>query len=205
MKPESNVTYEDIINRVRAKLGCGAERISNAPAPFRWSWWPYEPDIIAQLLSDHGLDTEFPDLEKEFYEEVRAIRETLDELGWEPISPRMRRNHPKRHSTIELPASFFAFQKEIDLHATALILWQEIAVPIRRRGEFVFRIWPPRDLMGSPIIQVLPLSTFLVNVVRQSAEDRREAYHLKDQLGKWKAGATILAFLVGVGILTWFL
>jgi hypothetical protein len=77
-------SYEAIISRVRERLACGEDRIADAPASFRWSWWPNEPSFQDQLLSDYGIDGHFTTLESEFREEIQAISETLDELEHEP-------------------------------------------------------------------------------------------------------------------------
>lgn len=187
------ITYEDIIYRVRKKLGCGAERISDAPAPFRWSWWPYKPNIVAELLSDYGMETGFPDLEKEFYEEIKAIEETLNELGWKPRVVKKQQNVPEYLSKIN---------QSIKIRAEAMSIWEEIAVPTRRRGEIIFRIWPPRDLLGSPIIHALPIDAVLISVTKQSAEDRIEIERLRKLLQKWQAIAIIFIFILVIVLLT---
>lgn len=187
------ITYEDIIYRVRKKLGCGAERISDAPAPFQWSWWPYKPNIVAELFSDYGMETGFPDLEKEFHEEVKAIWETLNELGWKPGATKKQKN---------LPESFQKFEQSVNLHAEAMATWEEIAVPVRRKGEIIFRIWPPRDLLGSPIIHALPIDAVLTSVIKQSAEDRIEIERLRKLLGKWQAIAIISTLILSFVLLT---
>jgi DNA-binding response OmpR family regulator len=50
---DDKITYEVIISRVREKLSCSSDRISDIPASLRLSWWPYQPDIQDEVLSDY--------------------------------------------------------------------------------------------------------------------------------------------------------
>jgi len=190
----NKITYESIINRVREKLGCGAERISDASAAFRWSWWPSKPDLQDELLSDYGIDTGSRALEKEFREEVQAIRETLDELGHEPDLAEWQKSSSEAGRRME---------RSLNQIAGALIIWNQIGVPIRRRGNIVFRIWAPRDVLGSPIIKALPVDAFINGVTEQTVADRIEIERLKRFLEKWRVAAIILAIFAVVGAATW--
>ena len=191
-----NVTYESIISRVREKLDCEPGRIAGAPAALWWSWWPINPDFQDQLLSDYGVDTRFSTLEKEFREEVQAIRETLNELGHQPDVADWQK------SSIDAGGKMM---KGLNQAATALSVWDHIGVPIRRRGDTVFRIWAPRDVMGSPIIKALPIDVFVNGVADHTISDRIEIERLKKNLDKWRVVAVILAMVIALGIAAWFL
>ena len=80
-----NVTYEAMAEAVCAKLGCGSDRINTGPTSLYWAWWPEaEPDFGDELKSSYGVPTGHPDLEREYFDEVRTIREILDEVGHIP-------------------------------------------------------------------------------------------------------------------------
>ena len=184
------ITYEIIITRVREKLGCGPERISDAPAALQWSWWPGKPDLQDELLSSYSIDTGFRALEKEFREEVQAIRETLDELGHEPELADWQK------SSIEGGRKMMQSLNQV---AGALSIWDEIGVPIRRRDNIIYRIWAPRDVMGSPIIKALPVDAFINGVTEQTASNLIEIERIKRLLKKWRVAAIIFGILVAVG------
>lgn len=78
------VTHEQIIPAVRSRLEDGEARIAGAPCPFQATWWPGRPGLEQELLSDYGMPAPVPELEKVFYEEVSAIRDSLKDLGHTP-------------------------------------------------------------------------------------------------------------------------
>lgn len=184
------ITCETIITRVREKLGCGHERISDAPAALRWSWWPDKPDLQDELLSDYGIDAGFQVLEKEFREEVQAIRETLDELGHEPEVAAWQK------SSTEGGRKMMQSMNQV---ARALSIWDQIGMPIRRRDNIIFRIWAPHDVMGSPIIKALPVDAFINGAAEQTASNLIEIGRIKRLLEKWRLAAIICGILAAVG------
>lgn len=190
------ITYEQIVMRVRERLNCGPERISDAPAALRWSWWPSKPDLQDELLSDYGTDTGFHALEKEFREEVEAIRETLEELGHKPQLADWQKSSGEGGRKM---------MRSLNLVADALSVWDQIGVPIRRRHNIVFRIWAPHDVMGSPIIKALPIDVFINGVAEETAADRIEIQRMKKLLEKWQIAAIIFGILVAVGAAIWLL
>ena len=193
---ENGFTYESVITRVRDKLRCGAERISDERIVFRWSWWPSRPDLQDELLSDYGQATRFSVLEKEFREEIDAIRETLDELAHESeLADSQKSSRGAEQSMM----------KSLNQIAEALSIWDQIGVPIRRRGDIVFRIWAPRDVMGSPIIKALPIDTFINCVAEQSVSDRIEIERVKTSRQRWRITAIMLTVLIGLGAVAWIL
>lgn len=198
-----NITYESISRRARERLDCGADRIADTPTDLRWSWWPStsKPDFQDELLSgygvsDYGVDTRFSTLAKEFSEEVGAIRETLDELGNKPDLAEWQKTtfEPARKMMVSLNQA-----------ASAHSVWDQIGVPIRRRGDMVFRIWSPRDVMGSPIIKALPVDVFINGIADHTASNRIEIERLRKNMEKWQAVAIILAVVIALRIAVWLL
>lgn len=183
------ITYKAIIDRVREKLCCESDRISDSPSALRCSWWPNVPDFHDELLSDYNMSGMFGALEKEFREEIMAIRETLDELDHE--------------AGLEDWQNSSQLMMSLNQMATAMSVWDQIGISIRRRGDLVFRIWSPRDVMGSPIIKALPLDLFLNGVAHQTASWHIEIEHLKKVMGYWRLVVIFLGAIVGLGILAW--
>jgi hypothetical protein len=188
------ITYETMIRSVREKLGCGSERISDAPTALRWSWWPDRPDLQDELSSDYGMNTDFHTLEKEFREELQAIREALDQLGHEPELADWQKSSSDARRRV---------MQSLNQSAEALNVWDEIGVPIRRRGNTVFRIWAPRDVMGSPIIKALPADAFAIGAAEQTATDRIEIDRLKKLFENWRIAAIILAIILALIAARW--
>jgi hypothetical protein len=186
------MTYEAVITRVREKLGCGSERISDAPTALRWSWWPDKSNLQDGPLSDYGVGASFHPLENEFREEVLAIRETLDEQRHEPKLANWQKGSDGAGRKM---------MQSLNQVAAALEVWENIGVPIRRRNEVVFRIWAPRDVMGSPIIKSVQTDAFINGVAEQTAKDLIEIERLKKILEKWRTATIVLcALLAGVVI-----
>ena len=51
-----------------------------------------------------------------------------------------------------------------DRRARALKLWEQVAFPYRRRGAVVYRIFAPRDIFGSPIVDAMSLDEFIWHI-----------------------------------------
>ncbi len=158
----------------------------------RWSWWPSEPDFQTQLLSDFGISSSSLEIESEFQEEILAIKKALDELGHVSESADYwQKGKSDAGHRLMLGLSQLA---------EALNVWDEIGVPIRRRGDIVFRIRAQRDVLGSPIISALPVDFYVRCVSQKTAEDAIEIAQLRKHLAWWRVG-TILCTIVFVLIL----
>ena len=64
----------------------------------------------------------------------------------------------------------------------------------------IFRIWAPRDVMGSPIIKNIPIDVFINAVARQTASDLIENERIKKLLEKWRGAALLLGIIVAMWI-----
>lgn len=146
------------------------------------------------MVSDYSIDSGNDALENEFREEVQAIREILDELGHEPELADWQKSSMESGRQMLL---------SLNQTAEALRIWDQIGAPVRCKGNTVFRIWAPRDVMGSPIIKALPADAFINDVVEQTATDRIEIERLKTLLEKWRVAAIIFAVLIVLGAASW--
>jgi len=158
----TEVTFEQIIAAARSKLENGKARIADAPCPFRATWWPGTPGFEQELLSDYGLPTPVPELEEAFRDDVGAIRESLKEVGHIPALAGWQRGSRGVARTMMM---------SLNTQADALGIWDEIGIPVRRRGDLVFRILAPRDVMGSPIVQALHVDDYIRAVSTKTAEN----------------------------------
>ncbi|MCY3610659.1 MAG: hypothetical protein OXH51_03915 [Gemmatimonadetes bacterium] len=176
-------TVERIIAAVRSKLGDDGARISDSPRPFLGTWWPGTTSFEQELLSDYGVGGPSPEIERAFYDEVKAIQDSLAESQDEPTNPQQR------------------MMMSLNLRAKALGIWEEIAIPVRRQEEQVFRILAPRDIMGSPIVQAIPVDQYLRGVSIRSAEDAARLDTLTREVSRWRwvsfvCGAIAILFLL---------
>lgn len=183
------LNYEHIIERVRKKLGCGTERISERPASLSWSWWPYEQAIEIEGVTDHGLASSISKIKEEFQGEVQAIRDVLDELELESgISEKPK----SAEETVKQSAEKTAKSHEI---------WDRIGAPIRRRGNTVFGIWAPNDVSGSPTAHGMPIDEYLWSMAEVVAKDRVQFTKLEKRAERWIAIAIFFAFVVGLVVM----
>lgn len=183
----NRVTWEQIISGARSKLQDGEQRIADAPCPFRATWWPGRPDEEQQLLSGYGMPTSVPELEKCFYDEVDAIREALKDQGHSPPLAGWQKNSTGAARRVMMG---------LNAQADALTIWDEIGVPIRRRGDSVYRILAPRDVMGSPIIEALDVDWYIRGASAKTADDAARIANLTRTLSQWRVISFALAAIV---------
>ena len=184
----NQITYKQIIAAVRSRLEGGQERIADVPCPFRETWWPETPDFQTQLSSDMGVQPS-SELKKWIYEvfseEVKAIRESLKDTGYEPELAEWQKGSTR--AARNLWAS-------TNIQTDALGFWEEIAIPVRRRSDLIFHILAPRDVMGAPIVQILHVDDYIRGVSRKTSEDKLRIARMEKKLGNWK----LISFAIGI-------
>ncbi len=195
MAAKHELGYVQVIEAARAQLGCGAERIADVGVPLHWSWWPTQPDFHDQLLSDHAVPTDYSELENEFRAEVAAIREALKSRGHIPQSADWHEGSSPESASL---------WTDLNRSADALSLWDRFGMPIRRRGDLVFRLWAPRDVLGgAPIIKSLPIDLYIAGVAQKTAVDLAEIACHQAEIRRWRniaiaLGAALLIFTIVV-------
>lgn len=189
----ADITFEQIIGTARSRLENGEARIADAPVPFRATWWPGTPDFAQQLRSDYGVPTTAPELEKAFQDEVGAIRESLKDAGHTPALAEWQKGSTEAGRQVMMG---------LNRQADALGIWDKIAIPVRRRGNLVFRILAPRDAMGSPIIEALPVDQYIRGVAIKTAEDAVSINHLTVMLDRWRTTSIVLGAFLAL-LLAW--
>jgi hypothetical protein len=69
----------------------------------------------------------------------------------------------------------------------------------------VFRIWSPRDAMGTPIIQALAIDDYVRGTSIQTARAAVELAVLAKSRDRWRMAAAILGLVLLVVLITWAL
>jgi hypothetical protein len=179
--------YDDVLAAARSRVGVPESRFAEEPQPFRATWWPGAPTLEQQLLSDYGVESPMPDLSKHFFEEVSAIRDSLKELGHKVQLAGWQKSGLEAGERM---------MEGLNRHAEALGLWDELCFPLRRRGDLVFRIQSPRDAMGTPIIQALPVDDYVRGTSIRTARAAVELAALAKSRDRWRVAAAILGFVL---------
>jgi mRNA-degrading endonuclease toxin of MazEF toxin-antitoxin module len=91
----------------------------------------------------------------------------------------------------------------LNTEGDAFGIWDKIGIPIRRRGEVVFRIRAPRDVTGSPVIQDLHVDCYIRGVSIKTADDAACLAHLTGRLTGWRLTSILLAVTITLLILAW--
>ena len=120
-----------------------------------------------------------------FSEEVKAIRESLRDTGDEPELTEWQKGSTGAARNLWISTN---------IQADALEFWEVIALPVRRRGDLIFRILAPRDVMGSPIIQILNVDDYIRGVSIKTSEDKIRITQMEKKLGNWK----LISFAIGI-------
>jgi hypothetical protein len=133
------------------------------------------------------------DLSKDFFEEVSAIRDSVKEFGYKVDLAGWQKRGVKARERI---------WEALNLHAEALRLWDELCFPVRRRGNLVFRIQSPRDVMGTPIIEALPVDDYVRGTSIRTARAAVELAVLAKSRDRWRVAAAILGLVLLVVLIT---
>ena len=192
----TEVTFEQIVTAVRPKLKDDEARIADSPGPFRETWWPGKTHLGQGLLSDHGVPTSFPEIERAFYDEVRAICDSLKQAGQKPKLAEWHKGSKDAGTGMMLSLNF---------QADALSIWDKIAIPVRRRGDIVFRILAPRNVMGSPIVEALHIDHYIQGVSIKTAKDAACISGLRKKVSRWRLISLVLGVTVALIFILLFL
>lgn len=189
--PKNEVTFQEVIACVRQRLSDEGIRIAETPTLFQHVWWPSSPTFEIQLSSDYGMNSGPEYLNEEFDTEVKAIQECLEESGYVPDFEKWQLS--------EGPAG--RVYSSLNTRAMALSVWERIAYPLRRRGDVVYRICAPREILGGrPLIDAVIVDDFVRGISLQSAHDKIEFSQLKSSLILWRrvacAGIVTAVFLL---------
>lgn len=196
---KNDVTFNEVIAGVRSQLSDEGIRIAKVPTPFKLAWWPSNStateQYIEQLHSDYGQSSGPKKLSEEFAAEVKAIQECLNTHRHDPGLAKWQR----LERDDEVAEAATQMYKSLNQRATAISLWEQIAFPLRKQGDILFRIRAPRDISGSPIIDPMLVDDFIRGVSSHTVGNKQEIARLQKRLNLWKliaGGATGVAALV---------
>jgi hypothetical protein len=129
-------------------------------------------------MSDYGVSGGVDEeLVEEWSEEVLTIQNLLDDAlpGESPSTAEER------------------VDRTMALRARALAVWDAVGVPIRWREGLVHHIRAPRDLLGTPIIRVLPPQEYAEALATRLWDEVARSAALNKRLRTWRVVAAVLA------------
>ena len=132
---KNDITLGDLIADVRRQLSDKGIRIAEDPVPFQLAWWLTSPTAMEQhvqeLHSEYGQPSGPKTLNEEFFAEVRAIQDVL------------KNSSPLTKTGDELVDAGNEVEGGMNRRARAMSLWEQIAFPLRRYGDIIFRVRAP--------------------------------------------------------------
>ena len=153
-----------ICKYVKSKIIDGDIRFVEEDMHLYKSYWPNNADFKERLFSDYGVG--YKDIrvvfEKQYYEEIKLISEALRELD--------KGKDKDIGKFTELEKSQKEIEKFMKEGGLPSSIWEHIAIPYRTKGDLIFKITPPNDVFGSPIIDVLKAADFIVSISKYSAK-----------------------------------
>lgn len=195
-----SVKTADIARLVLGKLKHGNRRVVQNALALRWFPWPDQPDFVEGLMAEMGVSSDPPDggataLEQEFDEEVQAIRSAIEELGFEPKLADWQKG------------SFDAAHRlmlGLNMGGMAMAVWDQIGIPVRRRGNRVYRLWAPSDVMGRPMIKSMHIDAWMRWFVEEFAQQQVCVGRLTRYLRFCLGLAVVLVIALCAIIIHWF-
>jgi hypothetical protein len=186
------------IDSVIKALPDGNRRLTHTPTHLSLSWFPDElaPHFGEEIMSDYGMPTEHTDLEADFNKEVDAIKQWLEDNNVE--------GKLLDYEKSDIPSVRKMFES-IDRRSQAISLWNRYAIPLRIKKNWVYRIWAPRDIYGSPMIKRIRIEEFIMLVAEKTSEDRITLFRLKKRLRAWKRALFLIVLLLIATSWRWIL
>jgi hypothetical protein len=146
--------------------------------PLNLAWWPDRLQTVVGLMAEDGIIEGPEAIVAEFNREVRTIQNYLDKIERGPDKRR-----PQDYSNEELVNSTLY---QFDQRQRALRIWEQIAFPIRRSGDVVFRI-----RVGTSMIEAMPTDEFIRGACIQTTRNHQEMARLIHHLRFWRIVAAL--------------
>lgn len=140
-----------------------SNRRVRAPSTFDLPvYWPGgDPDFFGLAGYDVALATPAT-IREEVEEELRMIRATLDHLNFDYQLSKTFTDHGATRE----------FATQLARHNLSILIWTSVCVPIRRQGEFLYRVWMLDGVTGKPIVRILHVDAYISCVSRSVVEDQ---------------------------------
>ncbi len=157
----------------------GERRLVIADYCVRGTWFPVQPgtgDEIGDLvLSGAGIlegntSDDANEIRNEVSEELDAIQALILKDKY-PIEP-----EPGEGNSTEY------LKDTISAWSIATTIWDWAAVQIRKRGDRVYRVWTPSDLMGPIVVRSLDVDDYVFLAGLKTAEDSAQIDTLSERV-----------------------
>lgn len=183
---------ENIIERVIKTLKNGDERFKASKYSLNYLCLKefLNPDFQEEILSDYGMPSSNKKLEKDFFEELLLLENLLKEMKY-PI----KLADWQKRTSIKSGVDMF---KSLNRRAYAIQIWEYYAIPWRYENDNVNFIWPPKDVMGTPVIHSYPVNIFLSQILDRLEKKFELQVELEKKLNVWRNIALILLVVVGI-------
>lgn len=147
-----------------------------------------QPEIDERIASDYGIPTAEKDIENDFYEEISTLEKLLEKHNVEINLADWQK------TTIDSGIKLF---KGMNRRAYAIQLWENYAIPIRYRNDYIYIIYAPQDVMGTPIIHSRSVKFFISDLITGFEKQSEVTEKTQKLLSRfmWVAGISLLLLI----------
>jgi hypothetical protein len=179
------------------------ERLPNGESRFFISRYPighaclsglYQPDLGERLSSDYGMPSEETEIEKDFNTEILTLVDLMKEADV-PIDLADWQSGSKFEAAEKM-------YKGMNMRAYAIQLWEWFGIPWRYKNGFLYLIWPPNDVFGTPIIHGYSINNFLEALTNKQEEHFVHLAKLDRKHKFWSTFGIITIILLSIVLIS---
>jgi hypothetical protein len=166
----------DIMKRIWSEIPDANQRfpIEGRPINRSYCFRAYLPDPGELLQSDIGCLKSDPDMVQEYMEEISLLEQYIEESEFKVGISDWQKSNPQLWGPL-------------NRRAAAMDLWARYAIPWRIRGNFVYLIYPPRDVLGGiPVVRKIEIAKFCLSAFDDLAATKCSYEALQFRIHKWK-------------------
>jgi len=181
-----------IIKKAAKRLPDGESRffISRYPIGHACLSGLYEPHFGERLSSDYGMPSEESEIEKDFNTEILTLMDLMKEADI-PIDLADWQSGSKSDAGQKM-------YKSMNLRAYAMQFWDWYGIPWRYKSGFIYLIWPPTDVLGTPVIHRYSVQDFLMAFVNKQEEHFVHLVKLTKKHKFWSTFGQISILLISI-------
>lgn len=190
MKERNLLDFLPIIEKAVESLKNGETRIGSSGNTDKFDILHFfgNPDFSERISSDYGLKSpEYEDIAEDYLEEIECIEKLISEAD----IPIRKAEWQKTRS--ESGDKMF---KSLNLRNLAIQLWDWYAIPWRLKNGFVYIIYAPHDILGTPVVHCYSVNEFVQLLTHSVEEQAREVFLKEKQLKYWKNIASVAIFVL---------
>lgn len=189
-KTSKKIDINSIIEEAISRLPNGHKRLSNARYNLAVSLNLFSQDFhVNEIWPELDEKDEFPDIAKEYFEEMQIISDIVGERDFFPIKQEVPNDGLLTNDLKRL----------YSYHSMVCRIWSLCAFPIRKRGNSVYLIDVERCYGGKPSIQCIYEEDFFRNLPVLICRKQNEYNSLLKKYLFWK---NIALILIALGLLT---